>query len=93
VDLFASYLLMPLDDHRKQVTTTVDMEVLGVCADRYGVSLPAAMLKCLQYTDEKTVLVMSNDGFISWAGSSEPAARAGFFFAREARSLPCRKDP
>jgi Zn-dependent peptidase ImmA (M78 family) len=24
-DLFASYLLMPLDDYRKQVTTTVDL--------------------------------------------------------------------
>lgn len=79
-DLFASYLLMPLDDYRKQVTTTVDLDVLGACADRYGVSLTAAILKWLQYTDEKAVLVMSNDGFINWAWSSEPAVRAGAFF-------------
>lgn len=79
-DLFASYLLMPLDDYRKQVTTDVDLDVLGACADRYGVSLTAAILKWLQYTDEKAVLVMSNEGYINWAWSSEPAARAGAFF-------------
>lgn len=79
-DLFASYLLMPLDDYRKQVTTTVDLELLGHCADRYGVSLTAAILKWLQYTDEKAVLVMSNDGFINWAWSSDSAAKAGAFF-------------
>lgn len=51
-DLFASYLLMPLDDYRKQVTGTVDLDLLGHCADRYGVSLTAAILKWLQYTEE-----------------------------------------
>ncbi|WP_258879227.1 ImmA/IrrE family metallo-endopeptidase [Paraburkholderia sp. BL6669N2] len=40
-DLFASYLLMPLDDYRKQVTSTVDLDLLGHCANRYGVSLTA----------------------------------------------------
>jgi hypothetical protein len=79
-DLFASYLLMPLDDYRKQLSATVDLDALGHCADRYGVSLTAAILKWLQYTDEKAVLVMSNDGFINWAWSSEPAAKAGAFF-------------
>ena len=38
-DLFASYLLMPLDDYRAQVGATVDLDVLGRCAERYGVSL------------------------------------------------------
>lgn len=87
-DLFASYLLMPLDDYRKQVTTNVDMDILGACAERYGVSLTAAILKWLQYTDEKAVLVMSNDGFINWAWSSEPAARAGAFFRTRGNVVP-----
>ncbi len=87
-DLFASYLLMPLDDYRKQVTTTVDLDVLGHCADRYGVSLTAAILKWLQYTDEKAVLVISNDGFINWAWSSEPAAKAGAFFRTRKSVIP-----
>lgn len=87
-DLFASYLLMPLDDYRKQVTAAVDLDLLGHCADRYGVSLTAAILKWLQFTDEKAVLVMSNDGFINWAWSSEPAAKAGAFFKTRNNVIP-----
>lgn len=87
-DLFASYLLMPLDDYRKQVTTQVDIEILSACAERYGVSLTAAILKWLQYTDEKAVLVMSNDGFINWAWSSQPAVRAGAFFRTRGNVIP-----
>lgn len=87
-DLFASYLLMPLDDYRNQVTADVDLDLLGHCADRYGVSLTAAILKWLQYTDEKAVLVMSNDGFINWAWSSEPAAKAGAFFRTRNNVIP-----
>lgn len=87
-DLFASYLLMPLDDYRKQVTTDVDMDILSACAERYGVSLTAAILKWLQYTDEKAVLVMSNDGFINWAWSSQSAARAGAFFRTRGNVIP-----
>lgn len=79
-DLFASYLLMPLDDFRAQVSTTVDLELLGYCAERYGVSLTAAVLKWLQYTEENAVLVLSRDGFMQWAFSSKQASRAGVFF-------------
>ena len=77
-----------LDDYRKQVTATVDLDLLGHCADRYGVSLTAATLKWLQYTDEKAVLVMSNDGFINWAWSSEPTAKAGAFFRTRNNVIP-----
>lgn len=87
-DLFASYLLMPLDDYRKQVTSTVDLDLFGHCADRYGVSLTAAILKWLQYTDEKAVLVQSNDGFINWSWSSEPAFKAGAFFRTRNNVIP-----
>lgn len=87
-DLFASYLLMPIDDYRRQITATVDLDLLGHCADRYGVSLTAAILKWLQYTEEKAVLVMSNDGFINWAWSSEPAMKAGAFFRTRNNVIP-----
>lgn len=87
-DLFASYLLMPLDDFRRQLTTAVDLDVLSHCAERYGVSLTAAILKWLQYTDEQAVLVMSNDGFINWAWSSEPAFRAGAYFRTRSNAIP-----
>jgi hypothetical protein len=87
-DLFASYLLMPLDDYRKQVTSEIDLDLLGHCSNRYGVSLTAAILKWLQYTDEKAVLVMSNDGFIKWSWSSEPAGKAGAFFRTQKSVIP-----
>jgi len=90
-DLFASYLLMPLDDYRKQIDGTVDLEVMGHCADRYGVSLTAAILKWLQYTDEKAVLVVSIDGFIDWAWSSEAAGKAGAFFRTRDNVIPVPK--
>ncbi|TDV06998.1 ImmA/IrrE family metallo-endopeptidase [Paraburkholderia caballeronis] len=80
-DKFASYLLMPLHDFRVQVTGDVTLHALGACAERYGVSLTAAILKWLSYTDEKAVLVMSRDGFMDWSSASEPAFKAGAYFA------------
>jgi len=79
-DCFASYLLMPLDDFRKQVNSKVNLDLLSHCADRYGVSLTAVILKWLSYTKEKAVLVMSNDGFMDWAWSSDSAHKAGAYF-------------
>lgn len=87
-DLFASYLLMPLDDFRRQVTTRIDLEAFRHCADRYGVSLTAAILKWLKYTDERAVLLISNDGFINWAWSSEPAFRSGAYFPTRKKVIP-----
>jgi len=86
-DVFASYLLMPLPDYRQQVSGTVDLVVMGHCADRYGVSLTAAILKWLSYTEEKAVVVMSVDGFMKWAWSSVPAFRAGAFFRTRSNTI------
>lgn len=90
-DLFASYLLMPLNDYRKQVTSDIDIDLLGHCAVRYGVSLTAATLKWLQHTEEKAVFMMSNDGFVNWAWSSGPAAKAGAFFRTRNNVIPVPK--
>lgn len=87
-DLFASYLLMPLDDYRRQVNAPVDLDLFSHIADRYGVSLTAAILKWLEYTREKAVIVMSNDGFLNWAWSSEPAAKVGAFFRTRTQTIP-----
>lgn len=87
-DKFASYLLMPLDDFRRQVDAQINLDMLSNCADRYGVSLTAAVLKWLSYTDEKAVLIMSNDGFINWASSSDPAMRSGAFFKTRSNTIP-----
>ena len=71
---------MPLDDFRKQMSTTVDFEQLSACADRYGVSLTAAALRWVSATDKKLVLVASTDGFMNWSYSSDNARASGAFF-------------
>lgn len=87
-DLFASFLLMPLNDFRAQVTTDVDMEVLRFCAIRYGVSLTATALKWISSTDESAVLILSRDGFMKWAFSSNAARRNGAFFRTRSNTIP-----
>jgi len=86
-DLFASYLLMPLNDYRTQVQGEISIDVFIACAKRYGVSLTAAILKWLEYTTEKALVVYSTDGFINWAWSSEPAYKAGAFLKTRKATL------
>jgi hypothetical protein len=49
-DEFALYLLMLLNGYRQQVSGPVDLDVMAHCADRYVVSLAAAILKWLGST-------------------------------------------
>lgn len=86
-DLFASTLLMPLDDFRQQVNAKVDFDLLGACADRYGTSLTATTLKWLDFTEENAVLVVSRDGFMRWSHASKAAMRAGAFFRTRGRPV------
>ncbi|NKC13651.1 MAG: ImmA/IrrE family metallo-endopeptidase [Gammaproteobacteria bacterium] len=80
-NVFASYLLMPLDDFRRQIPPLVapTFDDLSACANRYGVSLTAAALKWIKYTERRAILVMSRDGFVLWAWSSDSAYRSGAF--------------
>ena len=79
---FAATLLMPLDDFRRQIDARarVDLDMISHCADRYRVSLIAAILRWLVYTERRAVLVVSRDGFILWSRASEPAAKTGTVF-------------
>ena len=79
---------MPLNDFRNQISGEVSLDSLGHCADRYGVSLTAAILKWLSYTDEKAVVVMSRDGFMNWASASTPAFKAGAFYKTKNNTVP-----
>lgn len=85
-NLFAANLLMPLDDYRRLIPAgdKVDMDMIAHCAERYRVSLIAAVLRWLGYTTRRAVLVVSRDGFILWARSSEPALKTGAFFRTSA---------
>jgi len=85
-NVFAANFLMPLDDFRRQIPdrAKVELEMLRVCAERYNVSLIAAVLRWLTYTEKRAILVVSRDGFILWARSSGPALRSGAFFRTSA---------
>lgn len=85
-NVFAANFLMPLDDFRRQVpdSARVDIDMLRGCADRYNVSLVAAVLRWLGYTRKRAILVVSREGYILWARSSEPAWRTGAFFKTSA---------
>ena len=79
---FAAGLLMPLGDFRCQIAPKArpTLDDIGDCANRYRVSLIAATLRWLQYTERRSVLVVSRDGYILWGRSSEPAFKTGLFF-------------
>jgi Zn-dependent peptidase ImmA (M78 family) len=80
-DTFAADLLMPLHDFRAQLPpkTRPDFGTLSKLAHRYGVSLTAAILRWLEYTDTRAMLVVSNEGFAHWAKSSRSAFQSGRF--------------
>ncbi len=82
-DEFAAGLLMPFDDYRRQLAArdTPTIELLSACAERYGVSLLAAVLRWLDYTELRGVAAVSRDGFLLWSRSSEPAFKSGAYFA------------
>jgi hypothetical protein len=87
---FAAYLLMPFDDYRRQIDarSAVDFDALSHCADRYEVSLIAAALRWIDYTERRAVLVCARDGYILWARSSKLALKTGAFFRTSRGPIP-----
>ena len=78
-DAFAAALLMPFHDFRAQLSAKArpDFEKLGALAKRYGVSLTATILRWLEYTETRAMLVVSNEGFAHWAKPSKIALKSG----------------
>ena len=91
-DEFAAGLLMPLDDFRARIgpDDKPSMNDLAGTKDRYGVSLTAAALRWLEYTNRSAIFVVSRDGGAKWARSSQPAFNTGHFLrtATETFMLP-----
>lgn len=70
-NIFASYLLMPLDDFRKQSKLySFSPELFENLAKRYNTSLTATILKWIDMTDKKAMVVFSDNGFIEWKKQS-----------------------
>lgn len=88
-DLFASYLLMPIDDFRNQVKGKhITLDVLGECAGRYGVSLTAAILKWIDFTEQSAITVFAREGMLHWWKGSTSAKKFGFNHLHEGMELP-----
>lgn len=79
---FAANLLMPLDDFRRRIAANskVDLDQISDSANRYKVSLIAATLRWLSYTERRAVLVVSREGYILWSRASPSALKTGAFF-------------
>ena len=79
-DTFASYLLMPIDDYRTQVSgQEITRDLLGHVTDRYGVSMQAAVRKWIEFTEKRAAMVVARDGFALWGRASSAAYRSGVF--------------
>ena len=80
-NIFASYLLMPLDDFRKQAyRKEINLELIRTLANRYRVSMTAIILKWLSYTKKRAMIVACKEGFIDWARSSKSLMKSGIFY-------------
>lgn len=80
-DEFAAALLMPSHDLRRQIDpkSKPTLSELGALAERYGVSLTAAVLRWLEHTERRSVMVVSTEGYALWARSSHQAYKTGRF--------------
>lgn len=88
-DQFASYLLMPIDDFSAQISGQhITLDVLGECAVRYGVSLTAAVLKWLEFTDQPAVAVVGREGMLHWWRGSDSAKRYAYGLLAPGMELP-----
>lgn len=87
-DCFAAHFLMPITDFREQISPNefTDLNMLGCAAERYGVSLTAAVRQWLRYTDRNAILAVSQDGFIQWSEASSTARLAGTHFPNVRRT-------
>jgi hypothetical protein len=90
---FASNLLMPLDDFRKRINENeiATIDDLSSCAERYDVSFIASTLRWLSFTLRSEVLVVSRDGFILWARSSQTAYKNSYYI--KTSGLPPKEVP
>jgi hypothetical protein len=80
---FATALLMPLPEFKQRLAPSDEpsLDLLSACADLFAVSLTAALLRWVCYTERTAMVVLSRDGFVLWARSSPAALRRQLFLA------------
>jgi hypothetical protein len=95
VDTFAAALLMPFHDFRRQLPANerADFERLTKVARRYGVSLTAAILRWLEYTETRVIMIVSNEGFALRSRSSDAAFKSGRFVRTKQTTFELQQRP
>lgn len=87
-DEFAATFLMPTDDFRDQVAgEAASFGLLSHCAERYEVSLMAAMLKWVEFAPRRAVVLAVRDDFVLWARANEAAFKSGVYLATRKRTI------
>ena len=85
-DDFASNLLMPMKQFRACTSTSdIDFDILADASNKFGVSLTATALRWIRSTEQSAVLILSRDGFMDWAISSDKARSNGAFYKTKGR--------
>ena len=97
---FASYLLMPRNLFEDLIAgETINLHLMNHVANHFDVSVTATILKWLEFTPKRAMLVVARDGFIAWTRPSQNLRKSGIFLKTEqapielpAQSLAARKD-
>ncbi len=80
-DKFSAMLLMPCDDFRRQVDPRhIDLHMISACAERYGVSLLAALRQWIELNQRRAVMVISRQDKILWSWSTKKAMKTQSYF-------------
>ena len=81
---FAKYLLMPASLFREKIKgVNISFASAKEVAKDFNVSLTAAILRWLELTEERAMLIVAKDGFIDWARASEPLFKSGIYLSRK----------
>ena len=97
---FASYLLMPRNIFENLIKgEEISLHLMQHVADHFNVSLTAVLLKWLQFTNKRAMLVVGDNGYVKWVWSSERLRKSGVFLQPKkelidlpAQSLAVRRD-
>lgn len=97
---FASYLLMPRNVFENLIKgEEISLHLMQGAADHFNVSLTAILLKWLQFTTKRAMLVVGDNGYVKWVWSSERLRKSGVYLQPKkdlielpAHSLAVRRD-
>lgn len=97
---FASYLLMPRNIFEESIKNEkISLHLMQHVADQFNVSLTAVLLKWLQFTNKRAMLVIGDNGFVKWVWSSDRLRKSDVYLQPKknlielpAHSLAIRRD-